>query len=264
MMEGKNPLAAFHRSLCCNHDNLDVTKALSLKLLHKAWDAFSRLLNFNLNEIFQCAVCGSMPDVVICDGTSIGFRKDMLPTILCEPDVQCLPVIHGSKHNDRVFIKTVHGRRLLLQYSGFSKDQKKLIAPKPLSISEFKSLVTIIEKDSSALAKLINSFSTYIPHIASVSFAELFCELAHNSPVCGSFQYLNKKEILEILKHVQHDQICLIDSSCHYELSIVQQYVPLLASFLSKCYGENKNHIPPLVALIGDIIEHMVVPNTLP
>ena len=61
------------------------------------------------------------------------------------------------------------------------------------------------------------------------------------------------------------DQICLIHSSSHYELSIVQKYVPLVASFLSKCYRENENHIPPLVqALIGDIIEHMVAPNTMP
>ena len=153
----------------------------------------------------------------------------------------------------------------MLQYSGYSKDRKKLIAPKPLGTSEFKSLVTIVQKDSSALAKIINSFSTYIPHITPVSFAELFCELAHNSPVCGSFQYLNNKKVLEILKSVQHDQICLIHSSSHYELSIVQQYVPLLASFLSKCYGENESHIPPLVqALIGDIIEHMVAPNSMP
>ena len=115
------------------------------------------------------------------------------------------------------------------------------------------------------MPKIINSFSTYIPQIAPVSFAELFCELAHNSPVCGSFQYLNNKKVLEILKSVQHDQICLIHSSSHYELSIVQQYVPLLASFLSKCYRENENHILPLVqALIGDIIEHMVAPNTMP
>ena len=177
--------------------------------------------------------------MVICGGTSLGFRKDMLPTILHEPDVQSLPVIHGSKHNDHVFIKTAQGRRLLLQYSGCNKDQNKLIAPKPLGTSEFKSLVTIIQKDPSALAKIINSFTTYITHIAPVSFAELFCKLAHNSPVCGSFQYLNKKKVLEILKSVQHDQICLIHSSRHYELSIVQQYVPLLASFLSKCYREN-------------------------
>ena len=110
-----------------------------------------------------------LPDVVVCDGTSFGFRKDFLPAILCEPVIKSLPVIHGSMHNDRVFIRTVQGRRLLLQYSGYSKDQKKLTAPKPLTTSEFKSMVTIIQKDSSALAKssvyFLKAFRTQYLHL---------------------------------------------------------------------------------------------------
>ena len=265
MIEGRNPLAAFQRSLCRNHDNLDISKTLSLKLLRAAWYSFSRLLDLHFGEIFQCAICKHLPDVVVCDGTSLGFRKDFLPTILCEPVIKSLPVIHGSMHNDRVFIRTVQGRRLLLQYSGYSKDRKKLTAPKPLTTNEFKSLVTIIQKDSSALAKIIISFSKSIPYTAPASYAELLSELARNSPVCGSFQYCNNKKLLEILKCVQRDQICLADSSNHFELGILQQYVPLLASFLSRCCRENENHIPSLVqALIGDIIERMIAPNTMP
>ena len=124
-------------------------------------------------------------------------------------------------HNDRVFIRTVQGRRLLLQYSGYSKDRKKLTAPKLLTTSEFKSLVTIIQKDSSALAKIIISFSKSIPYTAPASYAELLSELARNSPVCGSFQYCNNKKLLEMLKCVQRDQICLADSSSHFELGIL-------------------------------------------
>ena len=76
MIEGRNPLAAFQRSLCRNHDNLDISKALSLKLLRAAWYSFSRLLDLHFGEIFQCAICKHLPDVVVCDGTSLGFRKD--------------------------------------------------------------------------------------------------------------------------------------------------------------------------------------------
>ena len=126
--------------------------------------------------------------------------------------------------------------------------------------------MTIIQKDSSALTKIISSFSRSIPYTALASYAELLSELVCNSPICGSiFQYCNKKKLLEILKCVQHDKICLADSSSHFELGILQQYVLLLASFLSRCCRENENHIPSLVqALIGDIIKHMIAPNSMP
>jgi len=52
----------------------------------------------------------------------------MLPTILCDPDIQSLPVIHGSKHNEHVCITTAQDRK---QYSGYSKNRKKLNVPKP-------------------------------------------------------------------------------------------------------------------------------------
>ena len=53
MIEGRNPLAEFQRFLCRNHDNLDISKALSLKLLRAAWYSFSRLLDLHFGEIFQ-------------------------------------------------------------------------------------------------------------------------------------------------------------------------------------------------------------------
>ena len=82
MIEGRNPLAAFQRSLCCNHDSCDISKTLSLKLLRAAWYSFSRLLDLHFGEIFQCAICKHLPDMVVCDGTSLGFRKDFLPSVL--------------------------------------------------------------------------------------------------------------------------------------------------------------------------------------
>ena len=147
-----------------------------------------RLSYIHFAEIFQCAIaiCKHLPDVVVCDGTSSCFRKDFLPAILCEPVIKSLSVIHWSMHNDRVFIRTVQGRRLLLQYSGCSKDQKKLTAHKSLTTSEFKSLVTIIQKGSLALAKIISSFSKSIPY---VSYAELLSELACNLSIVGIMNF---------------------------------------------------------------------------
>ena len=51
----------------------------------------------------------------------LGFRKDLLSVILCKSDVGSLPIVHGSKHSDRVFLKTAQGRKLLLQYSAITR-----------------------------------------------------------------------------------------------------------------------------------------------
>ena len=195
----------------------------------------------------MCSSCGDLPDVVVCDDTMLGFRKDLLPVILCKPDVKSLPTIHGSKHSDRVFLKSVQGRKLLLQYSGYNKDRRKPKILNPLTPTEFKMMIDIVNKDSLSLATIIASLSEITPYNSPALYAELFAELSYNSPVCGIFQHCNHKEVLEILKCIQNDQMDLLDSSNHHQLRILQQYVPILASFLSKCYTENNGHIPFLV-----------------
>ena len=65
--------------------------------------------------------------------------------------------------------------------------------------------------------------------------------------------------MFEILKCIQNDQLDLLDSSNYYQLNILQRYIPILSSFLSKCYKENHSHMPFLVQqLIGDIIGCML------
>ena len=79
MVEGKNPLAAFYRAEVRTHAVLDITEPPSLKLIQSAWHSFASLLNLNYTESFKCPICGIYPQLVICDGTLIGFRKDLLP-----------------------------------------------------------------------------------------------------------------------------------------------------------------------------------------
>ena len=76
-----------------------------------------------------------------------------------------------------------------------------------------------MNKDSSSLASIIASLSEITPYNSPALYAELYAELSYNSPVCGTFQHCNRKEVLEILKCIQIDQIDLLDSSNHPSLA---------------------------------------------
>ena len=98
----------------------------------------------------------------------------------------------------RVFICSTKGRELLLKYSGFTKDRKKLKHEKLLSSNELHTMLSLIEQDSKALAKLI----THIQNgkndtVAPIPYNELFAELARNSPVCGTFQYCGNEAVIK-------------------------------------------------------------------
>ena len=154
-MKEKNPLAAFHRSSSQCQAVLDSHKPPSLKILHLAWNSFARLLDLGISKCFQCPSCGIYPDVIICDGTSIGFRKDLIPATWNTQEHNRLPLTNGSQHSERVFIHSTKGRELLLKYSGYTKDRKKLAHDKSLSANEMQTMMNLIEQDSKALAKLI-------------------------------------------------------------------------------------------------------------
>lgn len=78
MVEGKNPLAAFQRSCERSFSTQSLTKPIKVKLLHQAWNSFARLLDINWSDTFACPLCGPSPKVVVCDGTMLGFQKDLL------------------------------------------------------------------------------------------------------------------------------------------------------------------------------------------
>ena len=109
MIEGKNPLAAFHRSVGRCHGVLGTTQPPTLKILHSAWNAFTRLLDLKFSGNFQCPslwmfVC----ETIICDGTLVGFRKDLLPALLQEPDPESLLITHESMHCKKNSATSLH------------------------------------------------------------------------------------------------------------------------------------------------------------
>ena len=168
-------------------------------MLCSAWNTFIRLLDLKFTENFQCQICGNSPDTIICDGTLLGFRKDLLPTLLRKSDVKSLLLTNGSKYSDHIIVHSAHGRELLLKYSGYTKDRKRLIVPIALEISEFKTLLNLLEKDSIALAKLIKSIQN---ESSSLTAPSEYIEIACNFPACGIFQYLGNEEVIEILKNI--------------------------------------------------------------
>ena len=77
-----------------------------------------------------------------------------------------------------------------MKYSGYSKD------------ASFCG-----ENDSKALCDLISSLQQGTnPNTAPHPYRELFTELVHNSPACGTFQYLGNEEVIDCLREIADGQ----------------------------------------------------------
>ena len=138
MVEGRNPLAAYMRASSHSHASQSHTKSTSIATLRAAWNAFSRLLDINFHTSFLCPVCGAQPSTMICDGTMLGFRKDLISCVSSHshPQQSSSPPLAGSNHQDRVLLKSPRSRELLLKYAGITRDRKKVRNPKQLTQSE--------------------------------------------------------------------------------------------------------------------------------
>jgi hypothetical protein len=55
----------------CGHENIE----LSYKDFKDAWYGFLALLDINYSEGSICKVCGIVPNVIVCDATSLGHQK---------------------------------------------------------------------------------------------------------------------------------------------------------------------------------------------
>ena len=77
----------------------------------------------------------------------VGMRKDPLPfKHKNQPqDDPTLLVIKGSRHVERVLIKSKKARDLLLKYSGYRRDRKPIAHPQMVTIKEFNQLVKLLQ-----------------------------------------------------------------------------------------------------------------------
>jgi len=101
-----------------------MTDPPSISFLCNAWNCFVRLLDHSPTETLICPLCGPQTDIIVCDGTMLGFRKDLLPSTQDDQpdDDGVLPTIKGSKHADRVLLHLAKSREFLLKYSGYTSD----------------------------------------------------------------------------------------------------------------------------------------------
>ena len=98
------------------------TKPVRINLLRQTWNAFAQLLDIDWFESFQCPLCQPCPEVVICDGTILGFSKDLLVTFTNHPEHTS--TISGSDNADRILIRSPLMRDLVLRFSGYTRDRK--------------------------------------------------------------------------------------------------------------------------------------------
>ena len=125
MLEGKNPLIAFLRASSRSISVQSETKPTPIKLLRQAWNAFARHLSIDLTESFSYPVCGPSPATIICDGTLIGFQKNLIDSILVDSHhLQQGQAVKGSRHSNRVMLKSRQSRRLLQQYSNLNRERR--------------------------------------------------------------------------------------------------------------------------------------------
>ena len=99
----------------------------------------------------------------------------------------------------------------------------------------------LLENDSSALAKLVDQlYKNTGELVAPFPYSKFFSELAQSSPVCGIFQYCGNLAVLNVLSKITSSKINVFDST---NLQLLQENVPLMASFLSQCSKEADGNI---------------------
>ncbi|KAI8522111.1 hypothetical protein Bbelb_018650 [Branchiostoma belcheri] len=151
MVHARKPLKAAERT--ANKTTATTQPPLNYRPLRRAWNSWARRLSISrlpvcIFQVFCCPLCGEEPSVIICDGTAIGFRRDFLAAMEVpeESTQDGRPSVAGSKHADRVFIKSKQARELLLRYSGEIRGQRAG-NKNGLSDGEVKTLVSLLGKE---------------------------------------------------------------------------------------------------------------------
>ena len=105
LIELGTPVAACFRASLLNSKVMSNQSNVPHHMLRKAWNSFARKLNIDFSSIFVCRQCGPNPEIVVCDGTMVGFRKDFLPALDNEKATTNDFLVEGSHHQDRVYVR---------------------------------------------------------------------------------------------------------------------------------------------------------------
>ena len=243
-VESGTPVAACFRTSLLTSKVMSNQSSVPLHTLRKAWNSFVRKLDIDFSSIFICRQCGPNPQITVCDGTMVGFRKDFLPVLETESRTTNDFLIEGSHHIDRIYIRIPRIRKLLLFFCGVSEVKlgnqgEKLVSKKLMSNAEYKELASLLRENSyTALASLIERLKReckgrriLAPEPYRSFFLEL--ELAKNTPSCGIVQISGDEELQNILLDVVKGDIDIRDSVESDHLSKMQMKAPILTRFIS-------------------------------
>ncbi|KAI8479721.1 hypothetical protein Bbelb_425240 [Branchiostoma belcheri] len=188
-------------------------------------------------RVFVCKSCGPEPKTIVCDGTAIGFRKDFLQyqsAPEATEDQPKMPVVTGSKHCQRVFIRCIKSRALLLRYSG---NKRRGTGKGKLGISE-EEMTDLQDKlnrtgrgDVTALLKRLIQEG----HItcAPKEYSTFLSEIARSTSLCGMLQIAGDVYAIGIMQKVAEGVIDLTDSQFGSYRTYLKTKAPVLTDFLS-------------------------------
>ena len=242
--------------------------APSIYFLRKAWYAFSRLIDIPFEECFICPTCGPSPNVIVCDGTMVGMRKDLLPfKHKNQPQEDpVFPVIKGSAHVDRVLIKSKRVRDMLLKYSGYRRDRKPIACPQMVTIKEFDQLVKLLRSDGfSSLAQLLDKLEKkYHERTAPKPYRKFFSEIARNTPACGMVQIAGCKQTCSTLHAITKKSIDIFSPKHHRLWKDLSEKAPVITSFLMLCRKDLDGEISSeILDVLGHILTTLQAPFKL-
>ena len=123
-----------------------------------------------------------------------------------------LPTIKGSKHVDPVLILSAKVQELLLKFSAFTRDRKRVCQPKQFMDREFKELCQQVRKDGFiSLADLLLMLQRQTGiRLAPEEFRVFFYEIARNLPACGLAQIRGNEDVISTLKAVAEGSLDIL------------------------------------------------------
>jgi len=173
-------LFGYFKSLQWNWSFLDEAP-LSYDKLRLAWLSYVSLMDFGslLEENFQCHLCGSQPDVIICDGITLSLQKRYVTNMgMTSSDS---PILEGSRYASRIAVKSVALR-------------------KKLDAVDVEGAMAALTEDDMWLRPLL-SFITKQPDTPPDTWKRLIKDLGCNTAVIGMFD-LKSPGSMELLKRI--------------------------------------------------------------
>ena len=204
---------AFHKVLVAKHEECEDIIFPSLfpyYVFRASWYHFLERLDIDYEAAFKCPNCTAEPSTIICDATSLSFRRELLQSTLQveeSEDSSCSLVLDGwyapclyictltapivrlivqnyillcSSIVDRVFIPNSKCRSLLTKYAATGWDNAALQLFGEDDMTELKQLLSV---HSSSICSLLESWSFPCP--SPSKYVSLIKTLATASPACA-------------------------------------------------------------------------------